>query len=339
MRYFSEKGLMGYKLVAKNHVGETLSFRGNMGGKFFDVKATDAGVQITNKKDKTSDIYKYVDHNKKDESFVAAKTGGHVVFDTKLGRAIETKSLIGTNLLISTTGEIYVHKNGVVSERPLNQTACLNENGSAIYVAGHIFTKGKDGKLNLMNEYKQEVVLEGISNDPNAKVERVSENKGESDFYRIKDAEKTTIFNLYEGGVVFEAPASMDVGVSAKDNDSYHVTCYNPEIDATDVMIRKLGEYITVTVHGKVKNLLDDGNGKGQVVSFGANGEKFIENIELPVTEVLYEKVEELIAEAKEAEQTEQTKTPEEKQLEQGAKFAKEMAERDAIESSMYNNQ
>ena len=288
MRYYSEKGLFGNKLVATANSGKKASIKSDAFGKFYDVKPNEQGVVVTDKRTGTeSEVYGHIDFGKGLKSFIASNKNGHVIYDIERGRSLSTKELITTDYIITTNGDIFIYSNadGSVAQFPLENKAYLDENGHAVYLSGNIFTWDKAGNLCLMNDYRKNLVSTGLSKDPNVKITKMSDSKMGSDFCLIEDKEKKVVLNPKAGGVVFETSAENEVFVAGFADNNYHIGCYSQLSDTTDLKIKKYNELKNLKVEGKLVSVHDDGMGNGKVVTVDKEGVEHVIEVALPQNE------------------------------------------------------
>ncbi len=304
MKYISKQAKKGYLPEGKDTVGDLHTTKAkNIGRRAFDVVPVQDGFVVTNKlTNQNLGTFKVVDYDATKNSFIAKTPEKTLVCEIATGRVFETHNSTTFGVIILDDGKMFKFKNnGSVGENPMEQTAYLDENGKALFSGGNMFTRGTDGELNLFEPSTENIFMNRISDDPNAKVSKIEVKGQDVDFFMIEDKDEKAVFippqtkgedeSVCE---IFKVGAGQEISVNVVSKGDFNIVCYDPSVDATKIMLNKFGQTKVVEIGGKLVKIYDDGNGNIRILSTGEMGKPVELNvlIEPPVQEVVEETTE-----------------------------------------------
>lgn len=295
MKYYSKSSHKGFTPEGTDSVGESHTIVAKkVGGKNYEVEPTEKGFIVVNKKlKKQLGIFECIDYEKNKQSFIAKNGKFSLVCEIATGRVFATKNTTTFGVIILDGGQMYQLKgNGSIGDTPLSETAYLDDDGYAIFSGGNLFTRGVDGELNMMDPITNEYLIKCISDDPNAKIEKLSVNGQESDFFLISDKDEKAIFippqqqSIEESvGEIYKVGAGQEISVASSGKNKFDIVCYDPNVDATKVMLNRKGKTKIVEIDGKLVRIEDDGYGNIKIYSTGVQNMGSVMDVWMPVEE------------------------------------------------------
>ena len=221
--------------------------------RFFSIKPTKEGVVVSHKSQNYSESFDTIDYDEANAYFYATKEGKIVVFNLSNGGIIDAIAVPDDGFLVSKTADIYMVKNGEISNQPLIEKVHVNPNGYIVtaqnYEKKYILTKSPKGVMNLVDENGM-AVIQNISNDPSAEAEVcVTRDYQQKLFFIVKDKNGSVIFTPQE--VIYRTKSPDEEIIFRNYNSLYgeEQAIFNPDLDYLIAIYNKTQDVTHTELH------------------------------------------------------------------------------------------